>query len=89
MNNKMLSQSIADTILSMITIEKRFTAGGGKGNHLPLLFRKLHTAGNGENVQPSAEYHEPPHTQCLADVAGGNGGILTWGILDLYHMKQS
>ena len=27
MNNKMLSQSIADTILSMITIEKRFTAG--------------------------------------------------------------
>lgn len=27
MNSKMLSQSIADTILSMITIEKRFTAG--------------------------------------------------------------
>ncbi|MBD5507824.1 MAG: FadR family transcriptional regulator [Lachnospiraceae bacterium] len=27
MNNKMLSQSIADTILSIITIEKRFTAG--------------------------------------------------------------
>ena len=27
MNNKMLSQSIADTILSMITIEKRFAAG--------------------------------------------------------------
>ena len=27
MKNKMLSQSIADTILSMITIEKRFTAG--------------------------------------------------------------
>lgn len=27
MNNKMLSQSIADTILSMITIEKRFKAG--------------------------------------------------------------
>ena len=27
MNNKMLSQSIADTILSMITIEKRFTTG--------------------------------------------------------------
>lgn len=27
MNNKMLSQSIADTILSMITIEKRFSAG--------------------------------------------------------------
>ncbi len=27
MNNKMLSQSIAETILSMITIEKRFTAG--------------------------------------------------------------
>lgn len=26
-NNKMLSQSIADTLLSMITIEKRFTAG--------------------------------------------------------------
>lgn len=27
MTNKMLSQSIADTILSMITIEKRFAAG--------------------------------------------------------------
>ncbi len=27
MNNKMLSQSIAETILSMITIEKRFSAG--------------------------------------------------------------
>lgn len=27
MNSKMLSQSIAQTILSMITIEKRFTAG--------------------------------------------------------------
>lgn len=27
MKNKMLSQSIADTLLSMITIEKRFTAG--------------------------------------------------------------
>ena len=27
MNNKMLSQSIADTLLSMITIEKRFSAG--------------------------------------------------------------
>lgn len=27
MNNKMLSQNIADTILSMITIEKRFAAG--------------------------------------------------------------
>ncbi len=27
MNNKMLSQSIADTLLSMITIERRFSAG--------------------------------------------------------------
>lgn len=27
MNNKMLSQSIADTILSMIIIERRFKAG--------------------------------------------------------------
>ncbi len=27
MKNKMLSQSIADTLLSMITIEKRFLAG--------------------------------------------------------------
>ena len=26
-NNKMLSQSIADTLISMITIEKRFAAG--------------------------------------------------------------
>lgn len=27
MKNKMLSESIADTLLSMITIEKRFSAG--------------------------------------------------------------
>lgn len=36
MKNKMLSQSVADNILSMITIEKRFTAGDKLPNELEL-----------------------------------------------------
>ena len=36
MKNKMLSQSVADTILSMITIEKRFSAGDKLPNELDL-----------------------------------------------------
>ena len=36
MKNKMLSQSIADNILSMITIEKQFTAGDKLPNELEL-----------------------------------------------------
>lgn len=36
MKNKMLSQSIADNILSMITIEKRFTVGDKLPNELEL-----------------------------------------------------
>ena len=36
MKNKMLSQSVADTILSMITIEKRFLAGDKLPNELDL-----------------------------------------------------
>lgn len=36
MKNKMLSQSVADNILSMITIEKRFSAGDKLPNELEL-----------------------------------------------------
>lgn len=36
MKNKMLSQSIADNILSMITIEKRFSVGDKLPNELEL-----------------------------------------------------
>ena len=36
MNNKMLSQSVADNILSMITMEKRFAAGDKLPNELEL-----------------------------------------------------
>ena len=36
MKNKMLSQSVADNILSMITIEKRFSAGDKLPNELDL-----------------------------------------------------
>ena len=28
------------------------------------------------------------YPQCLADVAGGNGGAFTWGILNSYRMKR-
>ena len=36
MKNKMLSQSVADNILSMITIKKRFSAGDKLPNDLDL-----------------------------------------------------
>ena len=36
MKNKMLSQSVADNILSMITIEKRFSVGDKLPNELDL-----------------------------------------------------
>ena len=36
MKNKMLSQSVADNILSMITVEKRFSAGDKLPNELEL-----------------------------------------------------
>lgn len=36
MNNKMLSQSVADNILFMITIEKRFSPGDKLPNELEL-----------------------------------------------------
>lgn len=43
MKNKMLSQSVADTILSMITIEKRFSAGDKLPNELDLS-EELHVS---------------------------------------------
>lgn len=43
MKNKMLSQSIADSILSMITIEKRFSAGDKLPNELELS-EELHVS---------------------------------------------
>ena len=36
MKNKMLSQSVADSILSMITIEKRFSVGDKLPNEMEL-----------------------------------------------------
>ena len=36
MKNKMLSQSVADNILTMITVEKRFSAGDKLPNELDL-----------------------------------------------------
>ena len=36
MENKMLSQSVADSILSMITIEKRFSVGDKLPNEIEL-----------------------------------------------------
>ena len=44
------------------------SAGEEPGNHFPLLFRALHTAGNRGNVRTLPEYGMASHTQCLANV---------------------
>lgn len=58
-----------------------------EGNHLPLFFRALHTAGNRGTVRTLPEYGVASHTQCLANAAWRNGGAFPWGILNLYRMK--
>ena len=64
------------------------SAGEKEGNHLPLFFRELHTAGNRGFIRTMQEYGVALYPQCLAVVAGGYGGSFTWGILTLCHMKQ-
>ena len=63
------------------------SAGEKEGNHLPLLFRALHTAGNRGTIRTLPEYGVASHTQCLANAVWRNGGAFPWGILNLYHMK--
>lgn len=40
-----------------------------KENHLPLLFRTLHTTGNRGTVRTLPKYGVALHTQCLANAA--------------------
>ena len=63
-------------------------AGEKEGNHLPLLFRELHTAGNRGFIRAMQKYGMALYTQCLTDVAGGNGGAFAWGILNSFRMKR-
>ena len=49
-----------------------------EGNHLPLFFRALHTAGNRGTVRTLPEYGVASHTQCLANAAWRNGGAVPW-----------
>ncbi len=59
-----------------------------KRDYLPLLFRELYTAGNRGNIRAWQEYGMASHTQCFANVAGRNGGAITWGTLTLCRMKR-
>lgn len=52
------------------------------------FFRELYAAGNRGNIREWKKCGMAPPTQCLADVAGGNGGAFAWGILTLYPMKR-
>ena len=49
-----------------------------EGNHLPLLFRELHTAGNRGFIRAMQEYGMALYPQRITDVAGGNGGAFTY-----------
>jgi len=44
-------------------------AGEKEGNHLSLLFRTLHTAGNRGTIRTLPKYGVASHTQCLANAA--------------------
>ena len=44
-------------------------AGEKEGNHLPLLFRALHTAGNRGTIRTLPEYGMASHTQCFTNAA--------------------
>ena len=59
-----------------------------EGNHLPLLFRELHTTGNRGFIRALQEYSVALYSQRITDVAERNGGIFTWGILTLCRMKR-
>ncbi len=45
------------------------STGKKEGNHLPLLFWALHTAGNRGTIRTLPEYGMALHTQCLANAA--------------------
>ena len=38
-----------------------------EGNHIPLLFRALHTTGNRGTIRALSEYGVASHTQCLTN----------------------
>ena len=63
-------------------------AGEEPGNHFPLLFRALHTAGNRGNVRTLPEYDRVSDTQDVTASAQRNGGAFTWGIRTFYPMKR-
>ena len=56
------------------------SAGEEPGNHFPLLFRALHTAGNRGNVRTLPEYDRVSNPQDVKTPAKENGGAFTWGI---------
>ena len=64
------------------------SAGEEPGNHFPLLFRTLHTAGNRGNVRTLPKYDRVSNSQDFTAPTQRNGGTFTWGILTLCLMKQ-
>ena len=64
------------------------SAGKKQGNHFPLLFRRLHTAGNRENARTLPEYDRVSNPQDVKTSAKGNGGAFAWGIRPFYPMKR-
>ncbi len=76
MKNKMLSQSIADSILSMITIEKRFSVGDKLPNEMELS-EKLHVSRTTlrEAVRILVAYN-------LLEVRRGKGTYVTERVLE-------
>ena len=55
-------------ILTNGELAEVLSAGEKEGNHLPLLFRALHTAGNRGTIRTLPEYGMASYTQCLANV---------------------
>jgi len=51
-----------------------------EGNHLPLFFRALHTAGNRGSVRTLPEYDRVSNPQDFAVPAKENGGAFAWRI---------
>ena len=64
------------------------TTGEKPGNHFPLLFRGLHTAGNRGNVRTLPEYDRVSNPQDVKTPAKENGGAFTWGIRIFCPMKR-
>ena len=64
------------------------SAGEEPGNHFPLLFRALHTAGNRGNVRTLPEYDRVSNPQDFTASAQRNGGAFAWRIRTFYLMKR-